>query len=120
MRATIHDPGTEIILRNQLDKSGATIVDLVPVRDIEVQGHQFAVFSSILSTNGAFLNTWVVTIMGHSGYYNHENYPSQEDAVAQHLGRLVLEGALTVVDTVDNGSAEDTPANAPPPGFRAL
>ena len=120
MRATITDPGTKIILQHQLEKGKVTCMELFPVKDFQVQEHQLAVFTAMLSTQeGAILNAWVLTVMGHSSYYNQENYPTPDDAVAQHLGKLVLEGKLSIVDVADDGS-DDTPANPPPPGFRTL
>lgn len=120
MRATITDPGTEIILKDQLRRGKVTCVDLYPVKDVPVQDHQFAVFTGMLSTeDGAFLNAWIVTVMGESSFYNQDNYPKPDDAVAQHLGKLVLEGKLTIVDVADDGS-NDTPANEPPADFKTV
>ena len=120
MRATITDPGTIIILQHQLEKGKMSCIELFPVKDSRVGEHQMAVFTGMLGMpDGAFLNAWIVTVMGNSGVYNQENYPQPDDAVAQHVGRMVLEGQLTIVDAIDDGT-EDTAANEPPAGFKTV
>lgn len=119
MRATITDPANEIILTNQLNKGGMNWIDLVPICDVQVQSHQLAVYSALLSdANDNVFSAWVVTVMGNSGVYNQDHYPTPEDAVAQHVGRLAIEGQLEVVEAGDG--AEEIAENEPPPGFKTL
>ena len=126
MKTTITDPGTQFILEDQLRKDNLTWLELYPVTDYCVQDQQFAVFSATLCSSsspdvvhGSVFDAWIVTIMGNSGLFNKDNFKSVEDAVGGHLGRLVLEGRLKVVDMVDD-SSEEVEENQPPPGFSSL
>lgn len=120
MKATISDPGTQLILESQLRQGDVTWLSLEPFRDIVVKDHQFAVYASTLEAESKVLDAWVVTAMGKSGFYNQDNYPTPDDAVRQHIGRLVVEGHLDIVEMTDGATTEDIPANDPPPGFETL
>jgi len=118
MRATISDPGTLIILEDQLKRGGMQWLLLTPYKDASVQNHQFAVYTAAIYTDGFLLDSWIVTVMGNSGVYNQTNYPDYKDAVAQHIGRLAVEGKLTIVDA--DITYDEIPENEPPEGFQVL
>ena len=44
------------------------------------------------------IDSWVVTYNGHTSFYNQECWPTTQVAVEQHVGRLVIEGHIKVVD----------------------
>tara|TARA_R110002096_G_scaffold298977_1_gene493440 strand:- start:3691 stop:4047 length:357 start_codon:yes stop_codon:yes gene_type:complete len=118
MKATITDPGTLILLEDQLKRGGLSWLYLTPFRDVAVQNHQFAVYSAAIFAEETVLDSWVITVMGNSGVYNQSNYPDFKDAVSQHIGRLAVEGKLIVVDIVDANA--DIPENEPPHDLQDL
>jgi hypothetical protein len=102
MKTTIADPGVKLILEHQLRKANVQFHDLQPLVDVDLQEHTFAVFTTMLcEPDRSVTMAYVVTVEGHSGYYNQDCYPNPSDAVAQHIGRLAADGKLQLVDIAD-------------------
>lgn len=96
MKATITDPGLQVILEQQLRTAKISWLDIASHSDHVVCGYPFAIYNAALSSeNGAMFDAWLVSGGGqddfpYGGIYNRENYPDLEDALAAHIGKLVL------------------------------
>jgi len=101
---TIRNDGMQLILEGQLRAGGVSWLSLAPCKDFKIGDHQVAVYTASLCSEGAVFDAWVIMGGGSSGYYNLDNYPNVEDGVAQHLGRLALEGKVELVETTDVGA----------------
>ena len=105
MRQTVHDVGMKLIIESQLKAGGLSVLDLRPFKDITVGEHSLAVYTGCICKSSEDCNQvmdiWLVSACGFSRYYNQVNYPTPEEAVAQQLGQLAMEGLVKVVDTVN-------------------
>lgn len=102
MRSSINDDGIESLLHFQLKVANVSWLELKPFKDISIGDHTLAVFTGTLSKKSDnkthVLNAWIVVGGNMSAFYNQDNYPTVNDAIAQHIGRLALEGKILVVD----------------------
>ena len=109
MKATINDPGLISILEDQLRAANMSWLQILPKRDQYVFDHVFAIYtSSLCDGNGAVFDAWIVSggyngegPFPFGGIYNLENFPTEEDALAAHIGRLVLDGNLKLLPQSD-------------------
>lgn len=101
MNQTVSDVGLKTILEDQLKRANAEGLILKPAQDWKIGEHTLPVFFGLLNVEHGPIDAWVITAGGSTGYYNREHYPDMYDAVAQHIGRLVLDNKLKAVDMAD-------------------
>jgi len=104
MIATINDPGLISVLESQLRNAGMSWLEIIPQCDRHVYGHPFAIYrSSLCNTDGVVFDAWIVSggqssnELPFGSLYNLDNYPVKEEALASHIGRLVLGTHLQLV-----------------------
>lgn len=102
MNTSINDEKTFSDLKAHLKFAKLSWLELGPHSDFVVGKHTFAVFSGTLSKSTKnelyVVDAWLVCAGGVSAFYNRDNYPNAVDAVAQHIGRLAIEGSITIVE----------------------
>ena len=106
MKLSIQDEGVQALLEEQLKQGEYSWLVLTPCCDFTYQQFQLPCYEGMLLHNGAVFQAWLVTICLSDGsylssVYNQENYPTLSEAVAQHMGKLALEGRFKVVEVVD-------------------
>ena len=94
----------QVILEGQLKAGGLSFLHLRPFKDVTVGEHQLAVYTGTVcrssSEGNVVMDVWLIVAGGISRYYNQVNYPTPEEAVAQQIGQLAMEGLVKVVDVV--------------------
>lgn len=93
---SVTNTAVRYVVREQLKTAGMASLDLDPVKDECINGHIFAVFSSCVIQDNSVYDAFIVSGGGLSTIYNRENYPQYSDAVAAHIGRLVLDGKFKI------------------------
>lgn len=109
IKATISDSGLVTILEKQMETAQMSLAFIEPVRDQHLFGHPFAIYvASLCDSNGCVYDAWVVSggyngsDFPYGGIYNKENYPKDQDALAAHVGRLVIDAHLKLVEPADD------------------
>lgn len=101
MRDSIENPSVLNLLMVQLKMANVSWLDISPHRDFVIGDHIVPVFSGALSKHAPdqryIMDAWLISAGGVSAYYNRDIYPNASDAVAQHIGRLAMEGRVKIV-----------------------
>lgn len=101
MNTSISDPVNLVLLEEQLKAGGITKLNIGPITDFPFNKGKFAVYFATLCKEMIVFDAWLIMGGGDSGYYNHDNYPTIDDAMAQHIGRLVMAGKVNVLEQQD-------------------
>lgn len=102
MRSTIHDASALQLLQLQLKTAKLSWLELKPHRDYDIGKHKIAVYHGTLSKHTPdelyVIDAWLICSGTITAFYNRDNYPNAIDAVAQHIGRLAIEGTVKIVE----------------------
>jgi hypothetical protein len=99
--STYLNPDVEAYVKSSLGRCGYQYLNIECMGDYVVRQYklnQFVVYFGMMSKEGFKpFDAWVIYGGGDVGLYNFDNYPTVNDAVAQHIGRLVLDSKLEIV-----------------------
>lgn len=85
-------------LKDQLLQSNVGWLWINAKCNYDLQEHTFAVFEGLLSKDGEMFDAWLIVAGDLSTYCLKTNYPTIQEAVGQHIGRLAFDGKIKLVE----------------------
>jgi hypothetical protein len=97
MKNTTQDLRIIPIIIEQLNHQKISVLD-TPFRfkEVDIQGELFTVYHATLSREERVFDAWIILGLELTGYYNQENYPNMNEALANHIGTQIISGACKV------------------------
>lgn len=96
LKLTCRDSGLLKIVEQHLASEKCSWLEIRQENDYSFGEHQFAIYFATLclKIKNIVFEAWVIIGGGIFSYYNFDNYPHVEDAIAQHIGRLYIRGIV--------------------------